>query len=51
MKEEFLHYIWKYKLFNNNLLSQNQEKIGCQQGYDQNGFGLGPVHGYSPLVF
>ncbi len=27
MKEEFLHYIWKYKLFNNNLESQNHEKV------------------------
>ncbi|MBU8891492.1 MAG: DUF2851 family protein [Bacteroidales bacterium] len=28
MKEEFLHYIWKYKLFiNDNLKNQNQEKI------------------------
>ena len=28
MKEEFLHYIWKYKLYrNNNLTSQKGEKI------------------------
>ena len=28
MKEEFLHYIWKYKLYkNDNLIDQNQEKI------------------------
>lgn len=28
MKEEFLHYIWKYKLYKNgNLTAQNQEKI------------------------
>jgi len=28
MREEFLHYIWKYKLFNNkDLKTQNQEKL------------------------
>jgi hypothetical protein len=27
MKEEFLHYIWKYKLFKNDLKSHDQEKI------------------------
>ncbi|MFC2104831.1 DUF2851 family protein [Bacteroidota bacterium] len=28
MKEEFLHYIWKYKLYKNaNLISANQERI------------------------
>lgn len=27
MKEEFLHYIWKYKLFKDNSLSHNHEKI------------------------